>query len=64
MNEPTKTHGSERYFTHLAVRVKALSFRDNIPGFVKYVRENREYFKELSDDDLDKISKNNEISKN
>lgn len=46
---------ARKYALHIAVRIKALEYKNDIPKFVKYVRDNKEYFPNISLDELVKI---------
>ena len=54
-NNTQNKSGFYKLGTHLAIRVKALEYKNDIPGFIKYVRENKEYFPDISEDELNKL---------
>ena len=57
MDNFTKKTDAYKLGTHVAVRVKALEYKNDIPKFVKFIRENKEYFPDITQEELDKISK-------
>ena len=54
----TKQTNTYKLGTHIAVRIKALEYKNDIPKFIKYIRENKEYFPNISESELIEIETN------
>jgi hypothetical protein len=43
---------------YAAIILKSLEYKNDIPKFVKYIRDNKEYFPNISEPELENIEKN------
>ena len=44
-------------FIHMVIRMEALALRSKPKEFLKFIEKNKEYFKEISDEDIENIRK-------
>jgi len=54
----------DKFEVSIAILVKSLEFKNDIPKFADYIRKHKEYFPNITEETLEQMIKNDEKIKN